>query len=90
MFVTDVDDVKFVINYDYAMTVEDYVHRIGRTGRSEAVGTAYTFISELNPKQARELIGVLEEAGQKVPHELQVLTQKPSKPTGKYIMIVCI
>lgn len=43
---------------------EDYIHRIGRTGRRQT-GTAYTFFTSANSRQARELIGVLEEAGQK-------------------------
>ncbi len=31
--VSDVDDVRFVINFDYPNNSEDYIHRIGRTGR---------------------------------------------------------
>ncbi|KAJ2760084.1 ATP-dependent RNA helicase dbp2, partial [Coemansia nantahalensis] len=38
----DIKDVKFVINYDFPNNVEDYVHRIGRTGRAGASGTAIT------------------------------------------------
>lgn len=87
--VPDVDDVKVVINYDFAMSVEDYVHRIGRTGRSEAVGTAYTFISnDLNYKQAKDLIAVLEEANQHVPDELRALAVKPP-PSGGNCLHYC-
>lgn len=60
----DVDDVKFVINYDYPNCSEDYVHRIGRTARSNKTGTAYTFFTSNNAKQAQELIDVLQEAKQ--------------------------
>jgi ATP-dependent RNA helicase DDX5/DBP2 len=60
----DVEDVKNVINYDYPNSSEDYIHRIGRTGRCEQTGTAYTFFTPSNARQARELIGVLHEAGQ--------------------------
>lgn len=60
----DVEDVKYVINYDYPNSSEDYIHRIGRTGRCQQSGTAYTFFTSGNARQARELIGVLEEAGQ--------------------------
>jgi len=67
----DVKDVKFVINYDFPNSTEDYVHRIGRTGRAGATGTAYTFFSMKNSKQAKELCGILEEAGQEVPPELR-------------------
>jgi ATP-dependent RNA helicase DDX5/DBP2 len=51
--------------------VEDYVHRIGRTGRAGATGTAYTFFTQQDGKHARELVKVLEGAGQKVPAELK-------------------
>ena len=61
---SDVDDVKFVINYDYPNCSEDYVHRIGRTARSNKTGTAYTFFTSNNAKQAQELIDVLQEAKQ--------------------------
>lgn len=40
----DVDDVSHVINYDLPQTHEDYIHRIGRTGRAGKVGQAITFI----------------------------------------------
>jgi ATP-dependent RNA helicase DDX5/DBP2 len=32
--ILDVKDIKFVVNYDFANNIEDYVHRIGRTGRA--------------------------------------------------------
>jgi len=61
---TDVDDVKFVINYDYPSNSEDYVHRIGRTGRSNNTGTAYTLFTHSNANKANDLIQVLREAHQ--------------------------
>ena len=48
----DVPNVVAVINYDFPNGVEDYVHRIGRTGRAGATGEAYTFFTPqvpLNP-----------------------------------------
>ncbi|CAG0879855.1 unnamed protein product [Darwinula stevensoni] len=62
----DVEDVKFVINFDFPQCSEDYVHRIGRTGRSDKTGTAYTFFTDKNMKQAKDLISVLREANQVV------------------------
>lgn len=41
----DVRDITHVINYDYPNNSEDYVHRIGRTGRAGAKGTAITFFT---------------------------------------------
>ncbi|VDI39805.1 putative ATP-dependent RNA helicase DDX5 [Mytilus galloprovincialis] len=62
----DVDDIKFVINFDYPNSSEDYVHRIGRTARANNTGTAYTFFTQNNCKQAADLISVLREANQQV------------------------
>lgn len=42
--------------------MEDYIHRIGRTGRAGAVGISYTFLNSDNSKFADELIDILEEA----------------------------
>ncbi|XP_005994328.1 probable ATP-dependent RNA helicase DDX17 isoform X2 [Latimeria chalumnae] len=72
----DVEDVKFVINYDYPNSSEDYVHRIGRTARSTNKGTAYTFFTPGNMKQARELIKVLEEANQAINPKLMQLVDQ--------------
>lgn len=63
---TDVEDVKFVINYDYPNSSEDYIHRIGRTARSQKTGTAYTFFTPSNMKQAGDLVSVLREANQAI------------------------
>jgi ATP-dependent RNA helicase RhlE len=41
----DVDGISHVVNYDTPAFPEDYVHRIGRTGRADATGTALTFVS---------------------------------------------
>jgi ATP-dependent RNA helicase DeaD len=41
-----VDDVTHVINYDLPNTFDDYVHRIGRTGRGSKRGKALTFVPE--------------------------------------------
>ena len=44
----DVDEVSYVVNYDVPVQAEDYVHRIGRTGRAGAEGFAVTFVSPEN------------------------------------------
>lgn len=62
----DVSDIKHVINYDYPNTTEDYVHRIGRTGRSKSNGTAYTLFTDENGAHASDLVEVLREAKQEV------------------------
>uniref|UniRef100_F1KXZ7 RNA helicase n=1 Tax=Ascaris suum TaxID=6253 RepID=F1KXZ7_ASCSU len=78
----DVDDIKYVINYDYSNNSEDYVHRIGRTGRCEKRGTAYTFFTYANGPKARDLIKVLQEANQIVPPELCQLAKTAGGGSG--------
>uniref|UniRef100_A0A0C9RVY8 RNA helicase n=1 Tax=Wollemia nobilis TaxID=56998 RepID=A0A0C9RVY8_9CONI len=71
----DVKDIKCVINYDFPGSLEDYVHRIGRTGRAGAKGTAYSFFTAANARFARELIKILQEAGQPVNAQLAAMTR---------------
>uniref|UniRef100_A0A803R452 Helicase C-terminal domain-containing protein n=1 Tax=Cannabis sativa TaxID=3483 RepID=A0A803R452_CANSA len=66
----DIPDVEVVINYSFPLTTEDYVHRIGRTGRAGKKGVAHTFFTQQNKGLAGELVNVLKEAGQIVPVSL--------------------
>ncbi|XP_072963533.1 DEAD-box ATP-dependent RNA helicase 5 [Typha angustifolia] len=66
----DIPDVEVVINYSFPLTTEDYVHRIGRTGRAGKKGVAHTFFTQENKGLAGELVNVLREAGQTVPASL--------------------
>ncbi|MGE9310384.1 helicase-related protein [Niabella sp. CJ426] len=47
----DIDHIDLIINFDVPGDGEDYVHRIGRTARAEATGSAFTFV---NPKEQRK------------------------------------
>ncbi|KAI9525333.1 putative ATP-dependent RNA helicase ddx5 [Dissostichus eleginoides] len=79
----DVEDVKFVINYDYPNSSEDYIHRIGRTARSQKTGTAYTFFTPNNMKQASDLIAVLREANQAInPKLIQMAEDRGGRGRG--------
>jgi ATP-dependent RNA helicase RhlE len=51
----DVEGISHVINYDVPTHAEDYVHRIGRTGRAAATGDAITFVSSEEKKYLREI-----------------------------------
>ena len=59
-----------MINLDYPAQTEDYVHRIGRTARSGAKGTAYTFFTRENAKQAQDLIQLLKDSNQQINEKL--------------------
>jgi ATP-dependent RNA helicase RhlE len=52
----DIDGVTQVVNFDFPVNPEDYIHRIGRTGRAEAEGEAISFV----PKEDLNLLGILE------------------------------
>jgi len=59
----DIDGVSHVVNFDFPVNTEDYVHRIGRTGRAEREGEAISFV----PKGDLNLLGILEMAiGQRI------------------------
>jgi ATP-dependent RNA helicase RhlE len=62
----DVDDVTHVVNFDVPRTPEDYVHRIGRTGRMDAAGDALTLVSPEEDKDARAIERFL---GRRIPSE---------------------
>ncbi len=59
----DIDNIDLVINYDVPHDGEDYVHRIGRTARAAAEGTAYTFIS---PREQRKFASIEKLLGKEV------------------------
>ncbi|GMH50544.1 hypothetical protein TrRE_jg7801, partial [Triparma retinervis] len=66
----DIPDVECVINFTFPLTIEDYVHRIGRTGRAGKTGISYTFFQPGDKSHAGELQQVMRQAGQEVPEEL--------------------
>ncbi|KAM3966404.1 LOW QUALITY PROTEIN: ATP-dependent RNA helicase p62 [Aphomia sociella] len=72
----DVDGIKYVINFDYPNSSEDYIHRIGRTGRSKTKGTSYAFFTPSNSRQAKDLVSVLQEANQTVNPQLQSMADR--------------
>ena len=81
----DVKDVEVVINYDMpagSNAVEDYVHRIGRTGRAGAKGRAFTFFTPGDKKSAGKLVEVLTKAEQEIPDALKAMCPRPRHGFG--------
>jgi len=66
----DIPGVEYVINYSFPLTVEDYVHRIGRTGRGGSKGVSHTLFTNFDKGKAGELVNVLREAKQDIPEAL--------------------
>lgn len=79
----DVEDVKFVVNFDYPNSSEDYIHRIGRTGRCQQSGTAYTYFTSGDARQARGLVAVLRETGQNPPAKLGDMARNNNNNSGR-------
>ena len=63
----DIDGVTQVINFDMPSNVDDYVHRIGRTGRVGNIGHAMSMVCEKNRNIARDLYELVVENGQECP-----------------------
>lgn len=55
----DVEGISHVVNYDVPMQPEDYVHRIGRTGRAQATGQAYTLVTPHDDRMVRRIEHIL-------------------------------
>jgi ATP-dependent RNA helicase RhlE len=71
----DVAGVSHVINYDVPEKPEDYVHRIGRTGRAQAVGDAFTLVT---PENADDIRDIQRFIGAKIPElRLEGFDYKP-------------
>ncbi len=60
----DIENITHVINYDVPGTAEDYVHRIGRTARAQAVGDAFTMVS---PEEEPGMMDIEKSLGQPLP-----------------------
>ncbi|XP_070496293.1 ATP-dependent RNA helicase bel isoform X2 [Chironomus tepperi] len=67
----DIPHVKHVINYDLPSDVEEYVHRIGRTGRMGNLGIATSFFNEKNRNIVSDLVELLIETNQELPSFLE-------------------
>jgi ATP-dependent RNA helicase DDX5/DBP2 len=76
----DIRDVDYVVNYDFPNDIENYVHRIGRTGRAGKTGISITYMTPDDAGSGNKLIKIMREAGQEVSPELEELARE-----GKYM-----
>jgi len=74
-----IDDVAHVINYDLPSNIDDYVHRIGRTGRCGKEGLATGFFNSINMNIVKDLVKILREANQDMPSWLLELNREKKK-----------
>lgn len=78
----DVSDVELVVNFDFPKDCEDYVHRIGRTGRGGKSGQSVTFFSDDDSGNAKKLVEMLKDAGQEVNEELIAMSRNTRRGNG--------
>jgi ATP-dependent RNA helicase DDX3X len=79
----DIPNVTHVINYDLPTDIDDYVHRIGRTGRAGNTGIATAFFNRGNRGVVRDLLDLLKEAHQEVPAFLESIAREGSGFGGR-------
>lgn len=72
----DIPNVTHVVNYDLPTDIDDYVHRIGRTGRAGNTGMSTAFFNRGNRGVVRDLIDLLKEAHQEVPQFLESIARE--------------
>ena len=72
----DIPNVTHVVNYDLPSDIDDYVHRIGRTGRAGNTGASTAFFNRGNKNICRDLVDLLREAKQDVPGWLEAVMRE--------------
>lgn len=78
-----VDNIKHVINYNYPDSTDEYIHRIGRTGRWKSSGSSYTLFTEDDFASARQLVEILLETKQEIPSKLLQFTEISTRNSNK-------
>ncbi|KAI0794119.1 P-loop containing nucleoside triphosphate hydrolase protein [Fomes fomentarius] len=78
----DIPNVTHVVNYDLPSDIDDYVHRIGRTGRAGNTGVATAFFNRGNRNIVRDLLELLREANQEIPGWLDTVAHEPGYGGG--------
>eukprot|EP00762_Andalucia_godoyi_P007617 ANDGO_00854.mRNA.1 ATP-dependent RNA helicase DBP3 len=77
----DVKDIRLVVNVEMPLVIEDYVHRIGRSGRAGTTGHAITLFCEADDRDhAQDLCRILKESNQKVSSEFEAIAKRAPPP----------
>ncbi|KAF8628953.1 hypothetical protein AX15_003628 [Amanita polypyramis BW_CC] len=72
----DIPNVTHVVNYDLPSDIDDYVHRIGRTGRAGNTGVSTAFFNRGNKNIVKDLVELLREANQAIPAWLESIAHE--------------
>ena len=76
----DIQELGHVVNFDVPLVPEDYIHRVGRTGRADAVGDAFTFVS---PEEEGDLRAIERAVSKRLPRVILPDFDYAAKPAGK-------
>ncbi|MSR06563.1 MAG: DEAD/DEAH box helicase [Gemmatimonadetes bacterium] len=77
----DVEALGHVVNFDVPLVAEDYIHRVGRTGRAELTGEAFTFVS---PEEEREIRTIERAVGKALPRVTLPDFDYAARPAAKF------
>jgi ATP-dependent RNA helicase RhlE len=77
----DVEELGHVVNFDEPQAPEDYIHRVGRTGRAEATGDAFTFVA---PDEESDLRDIEKAIGRRLPRVTVPDFDYSAKPVDKF------
>ncbi|XP_074594802.1 ATP-dependent RNA helicase p62-like [Brevipalpus obovatus] len=79
----DIQSIKHVISYDMPQVIEDYIHRIGRTGRVEKEGFSYAFFTITDLRLAKDLLEVLKRNNQEIPDRLDEIARRAARELNR-------
>ncbi|KAF2074130.1 hypothetical protein CYY_004572 [Polysphondylium violaceum] len=79
----DIPNVKAVFNYGFPNNIEDYVHRIGRTGRAGKTGDAYSYVSNATTNLG-DLVKILQRTKQEIPEFLEKYSRNSRQGRSRY------
>jgi ATP-dependent RNA helicase RhlE len=87
----DVEGISHVVNYDMPVQAEDYVHRIGRTGRAQASGKAYTLVTPQDEGMVKKIEAVLQQKLERrrldgIDYNAAAFVQPDAETIRRYIM----
>ncbi|KAJ7330664.1 ATP-dependent RNA helicase ddx3x [Desmophyllum pertusum] len=79
----DIPNVRHVVNFDLPTDIEEYVHRIGRTGRVGHTGLATSFFNDKNRNVAKDMVELLNDTKQEVPGWLESIAYESHQSSGR-------
>ena len=77
----DIEALGHVVNFDVPEAPDDYIHRVGRTARAEALGDAFTFVA---PEEENDLRAIEKAIGKRLPRITLPDFDYSAKPEGKF------